>query len=73
MGGGGKKPKSSSKPKEGSVELRNKTQLAPNRKMKREGKGDKSALHSQVLKGKNASNKDRSRTKRQTHPPKTRP
>lgn len=66
--GVGKKPKSSSKPKEGSIELRNKTQTAPNRKMKCEGKGDKSALHFKVLKGKNANNKDKSRTKRQTHP-----
>lgn len=62
--GVGKKPKSSSKPKEGSIELRNKTQMAPNRKMKCEGKGDKSAPHFKVLKGKNANNKEKSRTQR---------
>lgn len=64
----GKQPKSSSKPKEGWIELRNKTQMAPNRKMKCEGNDDKSALHFQVLKGKDANNKDKSKTKRQTHP-----
>lgn len=60
----GKKPKSSSKPKEGSIELRNKTQKGPNRKMKCEGKGDKSTLHFKVLKGKNANNQEKDRTQR---------